>query len=97
MAKTTPNSNDRIEAIIENESCSITCEPHIKLKNSPLWPQEVKNHPKIKTKSNDRIEGNIENQSCFTIWVDPKAFFETDPNLQNIPFGPQRKAKTTIK
>ena len=33
-------------------------------KNNPLWPQKVKNDPKIKSKSNVGAEGNIENERC---------------------------------
>ena len=35
-------------------------------KNSPLWPQKVKNYPKIKTNSNVRIQGIKENESYLT-------------------------------
>ena len=49
--------------------CSITyvdpkivIEPFPNPKNSPLGPQKVKNHPKIKSKSKVRIERNIEKE-----------------------------------
>ena len=59
--KIKPNSNVRIQGIIENESCSTTrvdskmvFEPNIEPKNRPLGPEKVKNDP-------IRIEGNKRN------------------------------------
>ena len=56
----------RIEASIENESCStmwlgpkIVCEPYPDPKISQLGPKKVKSDPKIKSKSKVGIEENI--------------------------------------
>ena len=86
-----------IEGNIENESCSTTWEdpntifqPFPNPKNSPLRPQKVKNHPKIKSKSNIRIDGNMQNESCSTTWLDPKTVVEPNTNPKNSPLGPQK-------
>ena len=72
-------------------------EPYPNPKNSPLWPQKVKNDPKIKSNSKVRIERNIENESCSTIWVDPKTVFDTFPNPENSPLGPPQNKKIIPK
>ena len=49
-------------------------EPYPDPKNSPLGPQKVKNHPKIKSKSKVRIEGTIKNRKNSNTGVDPENF-----------------------